>query len=408
MASTIVERNMRYLVIEIFWAGIHTACLSFNAAFLIRLGGSNFQVSLLPAAAALMVALTTMPFAALMERVRRRRGLIVGSILAARLMYGLPILIPWLPGGRPETMVAIVVALSVAASLFSAGWLPLLGEIVPIERRARLFGMRNLVLGATVSVAALVLGRWLEWAPFPLNYQVLYGLSLASSLISTVYIARLVIPERASDASVAAEPAAAPGGPRGLPRPFANIMINTLIFSVPVWMAVPLQPIYFVRELGAGEGWLGLWSGLVSGGAIAGNLLWQRVIDRRGAGWVLVRAALLSTPYFLLIGMFPNLTLILLVSLLSGMVTPGIDVSHINVLYGVCPPSRRTTYMGMYVALMNSGAFLAPLLVGPLVGWTSARAAILLLCVVRLIGAGLFVFNPVRAEGEVAAAKLAV
>ena len=44
---------MRYLVVELFWAAIQASCVSFNAAYLIRLGGSNLQVSLLTAGAAL-------------------------------------------------------------------------------------------------------------------------------------------------------------------------------------------------------------------------------------------------------------------------------------------------------------------------------------------------------------------
>ena len=50
------ERNLRYLVIEIFWAAIFTGCVAFNAAYIIRLGGSNLLVSLLTSGAALVNA----------------------------------------------------------------------------------------------------------------------------------------------------------------------------------------------------------------------------------------------------------------------------------------------------------------------------------------------------------------
>jgi hypothetical protein len=50
----IVERNLRYLVIEMFWAAIFTGCVSFNAAYMIRLGGSNLLISLLTSGAALI------------------------------------------------------------------------------------------------------------------------------------------------------------------------------------------------------------------------------------------------------------------------------------------------------------------------------------------------------------------
>ena len=72
----IVERNLRYLVVEIFWAAIFTGCVSFNAAYLIRLGGSNLLVSLLSSGAALVNAVAALPFAAFLER----RGVIVEGL----------------------------------------------------------------------------------------------------------------------------------------------------------------------------------------------------------------------------------------------------------------------------------------------------------------------------------------
>ena len=161
-------------------------------------------------------------------------------------------------------------------------------------------------------------------------------------------------------------------------------------------MAVPLQPIYFVRTLGASNAWLGLWLGLVSGGTILGNLLWTRQIDKRGATWSLLRATALSSAYYFLIAAFPNLTLILVFALLAGLVNPGVELSHLNVLFEVCPAERRATYMGAYVTAMNVGAFLAPLAVAPLTDLIGAQALVLTLGVLRLAGAALFVINPVR------------
>jgi hypothetical protein len=94
--------------------------------------------------------------------------------------------------------------------------------------------------------------------------------AVITSSLSTVYVARIVIPEAATVAPVA-RPQVSLTGLRdaiGKHRPFANIVLNTLVFNLALWMAAPLQPIYFVRTLGANDGWLGLWLGVVSGGAV--------------------------------------------------------------------------------------------------------------------------------------------
>lgn len=398
-----VERNMRFLVIEIFWAAIFTGSVSFNAAYLIRLGGSNLLVGLLTAGAALVNVFATIPFAALLERRANRRPWIVGSLAAVRAGYLGLVLVPLLPEiMRPSAMVLWLIVLNVPSALFVAGFTPMLADLVPIHRRARVFAARNIALGATVTVCTFVMGYWLDLAPFPFNYQVIYTVGVIASAISTIYVARLTIP----DSEVV---------PRALPRrrslgdllaittrqrPFVNMLFNTLLFNLAVWMALPLQPIYFVRELGASDGWIGLWLGVVSAGTILGNLIWQRLIDRRGAGWALLRTTILSSIYFFLIGLFPDLNLILLFALLAGLINPGVDLSHLNVLFEICPRERRAMYLSVFIAVMNFGLFVSALVVAPLADMIGAQALVLALGVMRLIGAALFTINPVRPPVE--------
>lgn len=394
------ERNHRLLLIEILWAAIAVGCYSFAAAFLIRLGGSNLMVSLLTSAAALVNALTSIPFAMMLQRKSRRWPWVVGSLYAFRIGHLALVLIPFLPAYRAEAIVALLLLVNVPVALFNAGWLPMFADVVPIERRARLFSQRNMTLGVGIMATTFVMGRWLDAAPFPLNYQLMFALAVVTSLLSTVYVARMVVPdsvvpqqpERRPRPTIAGLRAAIAGN-----RPFVNITLNTLVFNIAFWMAQPLQPIYFVRDLGASDGWLGIWLGLTSGGALIGNLVWPRLMDKHGFGWVLVRAAALSAAYYFAIGLVPNLTLILLFGLLFGAIQPGVDVSHFNILLEVCPPAQRALYLSVFVTVMNAGFFLCSIAAAPLIELVGAQTLVLALGALRLIGALLFIVNPVRA-----------
>jgi MFS family permease len=396
---------MRYMVIEIFWAAIAVGCYSFVAAYVIRLGGTNLQVSLITSAAALVNALTTIPFAIFLERRTKRWPWVVGSLWALRAGHIGLILVPWLHSFRAESVVILLLLVNIPVALFNAGWLPMFADVVPLARRARLFSARNLTLGLTMMASTFVMGRWLDAAPFPLNYQLMFGLAIVTSFLSTVYIARMSIP----DSRVVAPPHAARPTLSQLramlsqQRPFVNITINTLVFNIAFWMATPLQPIYFVRELGATDGWIGLWLAIISGSSLIGNLIWPRLIDKRGYAWVLMRAPILSASYYFLIGLFPDLTLILFFALLFGAISPGVDISHFSTLLEVCDAERRALYMGIFVTVMNFGFFLSALLAAPLVDLLGARTLILGLACLRLAGALLFVVNPVRARSLEAA-----
>ena len=84
MQTGSVDRNIRFLIIELFWAAIASAAYSFAAAYVIRLGGSNFIVSLITSAAAVVNMVTTIPFAALMERTANRRPWLFRSLFTFR------------------------------------------------------------------------------------------------------------------------------------------------------------------------------------------------------------------------------------------------------------------------------------------------------------------------------------
>lgn len=397
MHTQSVDRNIRYLVIELFWAAIAAAAYSFAAAFVIRLGGSNYIVSLITSAAAVVNAVTTIPFAVLMERTSKRKPWMFGSLISYRLLNALLIIVPWLPAWRAEAIVVILLVANVPVALFNASWLPMFADIIPMHRRARLFSARNVTLGATMMVATYGFGRFLEITPFPSNYQILFVIAMTTSMLSTWYVTKMQIPDTIIDHGANVDRSW-----RGIwtllseSQPYRAITINTLIFNLAAWAAIPFQPIYFVRTLGASDAWLGIWFAIVNGGAILGNLFWPRLIEKYGLRTILKISAILSCLYFFAIGFIPNLTIILFISLLIGMINPGIDLSHFNILLQVCSPKRRALALGVFVTVMNAGLLISSLAVAPLINWLGAQYVVIGLGIFRLLGALLFVVNPIQ------------
>jgi MFS family permease len=407
------ERNMRYLVIEIFWAAIFNGCLAFNQAYIIRLGGDTLLISLLTAGAALVNAMFTMPFAAFLERRTNHRPWMIWSICIARFGHLGLIFIPWIirEAHQAEAVVILLVLLNLPVAMFNAGFLPMHATVIPLNRRARIFSARNITLGATLAVCTFLFGLWLDYGllDFPQNYQVLYGIGVITATLSTVSLARIVMPANVVPPKREKEDSFLhPSMIKMLwreQRPFMNMVLNTLIFNIPAWMLIPLQPIYFVRVLDASDAWIGLLTTLVSAGTIGGNLLWERVIRRKGFMWALIRGCIMNAFYYILIALFPNLTMILIFGMISGFVNPGIDLSHFNILLGVSPEDRRPTYLGFFTTVMNVGSFVAPLLVAPLALVFGEQLLVLLLGIMRLLGATLFYFNPVQYKEDAAQAR---
>ncbi|MBN1933746.1 MAG: MFS transporter [Anaerolineae bacterium] len=403
------ERNIWYLYLEIMWAGFLSAAAAFNATFAVRLGASNTMIGWLSSIPALLAVILLIPAARFLETKAKRTPWVWSSLLIARLGYGLIIILPWLipTQYRAQSLVWLLIAISVPTTFFSAGFTPLLADVIPERDRARVLANRNIVVSAIVAVLTFLAGRWLEagnqirWATFPLNYQILYLIGFIGAMISMAYLFKLQVPP-----SKIVERKMGPSQPRMSPsliktlltenRDFAIIIINTLVFNLGAWLVMPLYIIFFVNELGASDGWIGVNSTLANIGVIIGYTFWQRRVRKWGYQRTLLVTVPLAASYAFLVSLFPNLTAILAWGVLISVINPGVDLSHFNLLLKLCPEDRRASYIAFFAAVMNAGAFVGPMIGVALSEVWSIRTLLLIGGGIRLFGALLFHIFPFK------------
>jgi MFS family permease len=391
---TELHNNIRLLYVEILWAAILAGVTSFNAAFAVRLGASSALIGWLNSAPALIAAVLSIPAARFLEWRADRRPYILWSLLVTRLGYLVVALLPTLaPQNTATWLVTWLILLNVPNTVFVAGWNPLLAEILPERRRAWVLSRRNIISAGTLAAVTFLAGRWLKATAFPTNYQAIYAFGVAAALVSNAFLERLTIPSTA----VAEQQA-----PRGRiswravrervlrNRSFLSMTFNSLVFNFGMGMSAPLFILYFVRELNADDGWIGLNSAVGSLATMCGFYVGERLVRRKGFHWVMVHLMPLSPLYPFLVALFPNLTLILLAGVLIGLINSGMTLGHFNVLLKLCPGERRASYLGFYSTIMNGAAFLAPLLSVALADRIGLRATLFLAAGVRLTGGLLF------------------
>ncbi len=375
------DRNAWYLVVELLWASILGSIAAFNAAYAIRLGADNLQVSLLSSIPALLAVLVSYPAGQFLQRHKRRMPWILGTLLAYRASFLLVAVAPWLHlfGIQPGFMAVLFIILgSAPAHFFNVGWIAMLGEAIPENRRAAVFAARNITNQVTISVAVFLCGQWLSRMPFPGNYQSLYAIGFLASMVSMIYLFKLQVP----DSAVPVVEETASPRPRSLREfygsvikstnnfrqemvdnpAFLRITRNTFLHGIGVWMAGPLYVLYFVRQLDASDAWLGLNGTIASIGTIVGYSLWRWLMVRWGEPVSLKRTIVLIGIYPVLVGLTPSLPLILAYGVLNGLIAPGVNLSHFNTLLKVTPPDARPRFTAIYITVMNIGAFVSPLI----------------------------------------------
>jgi len=394
------DRNIYHLYFDIFWWSLLGVAVSFNSVYAIRLGASNTLVSLLSSLPALMVILLRFPAARTMEHTPQRVSLIARCFALARSTYLLIALLPFfITHHLAGAFVALIILSTLPANLAMAGWDALFAEVVPERRRAKVMSVRNSLANAAKIAILPLAGKWLEWAPFPLNYQVLYLAGLVGGMLSLYHVARLRPPE-----GIAGEERAGASlgwalvqGLWRKQRPYLQFVLGNFILQGAISLPMALYSIYYVRYLHASDGWIGLRSTLASLTPLIGYRIWSRLIDRWGTRRVLAFGASATMLFPLLTGLSRSLTALLGVVVVHGLLVPAMVLGRYNTLLKVCPAQRRPSYIAGYAIVANVAAFLAPLLGVQLLEVISINAVFFIAAAIR-VTTGLF-FLPLPPDG---------
>jgi MFS family permease len=399
------HRSAWHLIIEMFWASMLAAAAVFNAAFAIRLGATNTQISLLTSVPALIAVLVSLPAGWFLQKRPRRKPWLLWSLGFHRFGFLLVILVPLLPDtwlSPGLLLVLILVMISIPAHFFNVGFIPMLSEVIPENLRAAVFSARNIFYNAVLSVCGVLFGFWLDWAAFPWNYQVLYLFGFACSMLSIYSLNKVDVPDSppapAKEAGNKALTARWQEFRQALTNKpgFLRITINTVLHGFGVWMALPLYVLYFLRQLEASEGWLGINGTVASLATILGYTIWRRIIQRQGEPDILRLTIVCVGLYPIFVGLVKSLPLILLGTALNGLLVPGVNLSHFNTLLRVTPPDERPSYTALYMTAANIGAFVCPLLGVAFANLIGLAPALIFCGALSMIGSTSFWFWPVE------------
>ena len=402
---TPVDRNLFYMCVEIFPAGIAMGMVAFNPPFVLRLGGSDSLIGWMTSLPALMAILFSMPAANFMERRSNRRPAMISNISLARVVFLLIALVPWvLPAGwQPFAIVGLVSIQAIFVAFFNAGWLSLLADVCPPDRRSTFFSMRWLLLAITWGASSFLSGLWLDQVPFPLNYQALNFAGFLCSEFSSYIVSRATFPvyavrQNVETARSSIKPRIDLRGFRQFVKAnlgFVNVNIAVLITFLGVWGAGPLLTLYFVKTLHVRDSWLGINTLMGQLGTMAGAILANRYIKLKSNSWVMRRALILFWVYPLIIVLIPIPEVIWIFSFIFLTLDPIMNVTLLSMLYELIPEDRRSSWMSGHVTLMNIGAMFAPLITVEIAHLISINAALIVCALFRLIGVALFWLLPV-------------
>jgi MFS family permease len=366
-------RSLRFFWLDGLFASISDHFyLGFIPLFALAFGATSTQVGWLASVANFSGAISLFPGARLVEKVGRRKPIVVvsGGWLARLLLLFLAA-IPLLTGD-PEIAIVLIIlcegARAFAASLANPAWTELAADLVPPGQRGRYFGSRNIAMGVAALVIAPLAGRLIQLVNERLHadlpgYQLVFILAFAFGTVATLSYQRID------------EPAPAGGSPAGHHRGdlrralrasplFLGFVASAIVWNLSLQVAGPFFSIYLVQDLGAGAAAVGGLAAVSSLTALVGQRYFARMLDSRGAlrvqlitGFIIPAApvawAFISAPWH-----------VIFINTATGFLWAGFNLASFNQLLELTPDDQRARAVALYQTAVFSSAVAGPLLGG--------------------------------------------
>jgi Na+/melibiose symporter-like transporter len=268
--------------------------------------------------------------------------------------------------------------------------------------RQYLMSRRWSILGASTAISVALVGAVLDRIIFPLNYQVVFIGSFLGGMLSFLFSSRITIPDNPPP------PPAASRGERGLGSysamlranpAFARYTVSAFVFAFGMNMALPLFPLYWVREVNASDFWIGAINTVNSGIVLVGYFMWMAVTRRWGNVLVLRLCAFGLVLYPLLTGLTGRVELLVVYAALAGIFGAGQTLVAFDISLSTVPPDRVPSFVALLQLTTYVAALAAPLLGTALAGMVGYGPALFVAAALRLAGAALFVILRVG-EGD--------
>ena len=395
-ASPVQKKNFVNVQIDAIGIGMANAAAPFLPVFLTRLGASNFEVGLLSS----MPALTGLLLAIPLGRFLQSRRQIVPWFSTARLMvifcFALTGLITFLIEDRQQVNAVLFIwaVATLPQTIVAVCFSVVMNAVAGPAHRYELMSRRWSILGITTALTVAIVGQVLNRVIFPLNYQIAFlGLSLGG-LISFYYSSHIELPATEITTST-----------RALPfreqireyvrlisgkKEFVSFSLRQLVFVFGSTLAVPLFPLYYVREVQANDAWIGVFNTAQSAILLVGYFLWTRESRLRGSRFVLLWTTFGMTLYPALVAVTDRVELIALYAGVSGIFQAGLNLVFFDELMKTVPAQYSAIFVSLAQSLSYFAAILAPLIGILLADRFGLSAALLASALLRLVGFILF------------------
>ncbi|MBM4407617.1 MAG: MFS transporter [Chloroflexi bacterium] len=372
------------------------AAASFLPVLLARLGASSLQVGLLAAIPNLTGFLLAIPIGTFLQGRRNvvpwyAWGRLVGQLGIGAIGVTLILLpderaIPWVLG--------IVAVAAVVGSFANFTFYVVMDGLSGPNGRYELMGRRWGIKAAATALSLPIIGFVLGTIAFPQSYVLVLLSTAVAATVAFRYTSSFRIADQAARPATEKRPplvrARASVAEVLGERRFLAYIGRHAVLTFGLAMAVPLIPLYYVRELDASDVWIGLIGTANAALTMAGYFLWRGPARRRGAAWVLVPSTLCAALFPAALSVTHSELAVLILVGLNAFCLAGIDLALFDALLKAVPAGQAVRFAAFDQGAGNFAGMTGPLLGAALATAVGIPLGLVAASAVTLLGAGLF------------------
>jgi hypothetical protein len=362
------RRNFLNVQIDAVGVGLASTAAPFLQAFLTRLEAPTVALTALtfmPAIAGLVFSIPLGQFLQTRRNIVPWFSMARLAVLSSYAVTGIiSILMP--REGSIIGILAIWALATIPQTVLNITFSVVMNSVAGPAGRYELMSHRWSILGFTNAITAILAGYYLDNAPFPANYQIVFIALSVGGLISYYFSSHLTLPdhvvaprteqasvrERVHDyfALILSE------------KPFVSFVVKRFVFLSGVAVASPLFVKYYIDVLHASDfmvAWINIAINIT---LIFGYFYWSRKTRRSGPQFVLLAATFGVSLYPILIGITPIIWPVFVFAAVYGFFQAGQSLVLFDELMRRIPEEYSATFVALSQALTYISSIIAPLL----------------------------------------------
>lgn len=359
--------NFMHLYLDIAWFGVLSgSTVNFLNIYATRIGASGFQIGMIGAMAAVVNLFLAIPAGRWLEKQHISHAIFWTSVYY-RIGFLAFVFLPWLfnDAGQIIAIIGLTFLMAIPLTPLGVGFNALFAEAVPIEYRAHVAGIRNVMLAVTFMVTSLLSGYILEGFDFPIGYQIVFAIGFIGAAMSSYH---LYFIRPLGRAKTPPHPQPTPhitsqnDSPRNLTSllrfdiwktRFRAVLLGLFGYHLAQYLALPIFPLFNVRELKLNDNQIGIGTALFYLTVFLGSTQLRKVVhaigNKRTTGWGVLGMSM----YPIFLAFSQNAWHFYAVSIIGGFIWSLAGGSYANYMLEHIPAQDRPPHLAWYNIMLN-------------------------------------------------------